>query len=172
MRNSKIKPHELSGEFSIMSPKPNYLGGVASSIISLIAIGPKKVQHVEIYSNRKVVERGNETKPTRPERLARGIYIPKFTKEKGVKEFNFASDDELINFIRIRYGIRELQLSMLPEYLQFIRSVDNPIEKIHMLRPSGKSIFCTGRHAGQWLIVTKDPNKVTCLACMRKLYKK
>jgi hypothetical protein len=44
-------------------------------------------------------------------------------------------------------------------------------EKVHMLNSSDKSIYCTGRNAGQWLVVSRDLKDVTCLACLRKLSK-
>lgn len=44
----------------------------------------------------------------------------------------------------------------------------NPIT--HLLRESGKSIYCTGRSRGH-LWSTKDPNRVTCHACLRRMYK-
>lgn len=42
--------------------------------------------------------------------------------------------------------------------------------KIHMMNESGKSIYCTGR-SGMYLIRTRDTKKVTCQACLRRLYK-
>lgn len=46
--------------------------------------------------------------------------------------------------------------------------------KLHLLNSSGKSIFCTGRSVsrGDSLIaVTNSPAHVTCLACLRRMYK-
>lgn len=42
---------------------------------------------------------------------------------------------------------------------------------VHYLSPSGRSIYCTGR-TSRWIWATSDPAKVTCQACLRRLYKK
>ena len=78
--------------------------------------------------------------------------------KKGIdKAFKYAEK------LRIRYGAPVDVINPFPVKTQ---------SKVHMLSPSGKSIFCTGRYVGRWIIVARYPNKVTCLACMRRLYKK